>query len=499
EPTAEPTGAAEPTPTEVAEPTAEPTPTKAPQAYLDVAFDAYWDNSYSDDDKVELIRTRYNLIDLRTLEYPLLTDAVNKFNESYLTFVQSYIEELEEFAIYNYQEYGEELYLGPFAYESDMFVRRADEMVLSVGEYVHSYEGGVHGLDFFNAYNFDVQTGKPILLTDVIVDMSDLADILAAEMLEKYPDLMYWTETLQEEFVEYITPGDTEYRLEFTWTLEYDGVTFYFSSYEIGNYAQGTQQVTILYQEYPQIFSDFYFGETEEDYVRKAVGDNGCLSIDLDADGVTDHISISRNYSVETDCYESYEVTVNGNTYLQDVFNYSLEVYLVKSGGNHYLYVQRMVENDYQIVSVFKITADSVEFVDEFGGGLISFINPRDFKVIKMQDMLSTYPVLAECYVGADGMPVEKDGIYEVQSEIAITSTVEITAELVDEEGLMLGLSYTFPAGTTFTFKKTDGESFIDMLADDGQLCRFETSPGWPPTVNGMNAEEFFEMLWYAG
>ena len=111
---------------------------------------------------------------------------------------------------------------------------------------------------------------------------------------------------------------------------------------------------------------------------------------------------------------------------------------------------------------------------------------------------MSTFNGVARCFVGDDGMPVEKGGSYEITGEVIITSTVEITAELVDENGNLLGESKTFPAGTEFTFDTTDGMTYVDMNTSEGPRCRLYTSNEWPPTVNGMDAQNSFVMLWYA-
>ena len=81
---------------------------------------------------------------------------------------------------------------------------------------------------------------------------------------------------------------------------------------------------------------------------------------------------------------------------------------------------------------------------------------------------------------------------------------MDITAELVDEEGNLLGTTYTFPAGTEFAFIRTDCKTYEDAKTGDGRYCRLYID--WPseeedeyyyyhPTVNGMDAEACFGPL----
>lgn len=464
--------------------------------YLDVEFDYFSDNYY---EEVSMMYGHYNTIKFNSTEYPALTAALDAYNENHASEAQSYLDEMEEWAKDQCKEYGADMFIGPYVAERDMYLRRADTQVLSVVEACYSYEGGAHGNSYYTSVNFDVQTGEEIALESVITDMNRLPDILATEIQEKYSDLTFWTDDLAGMFQEYITPADTEYPPEFTWTVDYQGVTFYFNDYELGSYANGRQEVMLSYSEYPEIFDSTYFENVEKNYVVALINSWTGTDLDLNDDGVTDYISVKKNYSVDTDFCESFDVTVNGNTFTHETYFYDLWTYYVKSGDNNYLYVQRRAESDFECVSVFKITENSVEYIDDFSGSLGSFTNSMDFKVAKRMDLLSTYFGTADCYVGENGLPVEKNHVYSVTGEVVITSTVPITADLVDEEGNLLGTSHEFPAGTNFQFISTDSETYVDMLTSDGKNCRFYTTPGWPPTVNEMNAESCFEMLWYAG
>ena len=82
---------------------------------------------------------------------------------------------------------------------------------------------------------------------------------------------------------------------------------------------------------------------------------------------------------------------------------------------------------------------------------------------------------------------------------MVLTSITDMTVDLIDEEGNLLGSTYTFPAGTTYRFIATDGSSFVDVEMSDGQRGRLYVTSGWPIMVNGIDAEELFEMLYFAG
>ena len=57
------------------------------------------------------------------------------------------------------------------------------------------------------------------------------------------------------------------------------------------------------------------------------------------------------------------------------------------------------------------------------------------------------------------------------------------------------------PAGEELILYRTDNSSYVDMKRADGSICRLEVdlSRGWPQKVNGMDAEECFDGMMFAG
>lgn len=474
--------------------------------YLNVSVGKLHD---SEIDQISLMYGNCCLFELDAPEYPALEEAVAQYNTET---EQNWITSMNDLKSWAREDYdaavaeGYEFY-GPYVSEDEMYITRADDKALSAVTTNYWYSGGAHGMSGFSAVNFDTQTGRKLAIEDVIADTNALPNVLATEMLEQYPHLAttvqdMWSMSLEDYLASYLTPEEVDdITPEFTWTLGYEGVTFYFGAYEIGSYADGNQVVVLTYNEYPELFNKEYFTSVTQDYAVRIApfwyGEEGFT--DINSDGVMDVINVDGDYAAEFEMYSSLNVTVNGNTYRHEAYYYELTSYLVKANGNTYVYVERVGDSDFRTVSVFKITESSVEYVGDVDGSIVDLNNSADFGLIKRFDMLSTFWCIAKCYVGDDGMPVEKAGAYEIMGEGTITSTVEITAELVDENGNLLGESKAFPAGTIYDFERTDGMTYVDMLTNDGSRCRLYTTNQWPPTVNGMDAQNCFEMLNFAG
>lgn len=452
-----------------------------------------FESVYESNDNPFLWAVSYEYPVLDDERYPELSMAIQDYRMNYVRNIEAARDELAALAESDYSEYGEEQWMGYYTISESMTVKRADATAVSILEQGYLYQGGAHGSDGFGCFNVDTKTGDILALNDVITDMDALSEIIATEMLELYPDITYFTPTLEETIEMYITPEIT-----LTWTLDYNGVTFYFGSYEIGTYADGRQQVTVLFSEYPSIFNTYYFNNVVDDYVIPASA-WGSLDVDLDADGDLDHITTVENYTDPASGFSSFTICINGQEYTQDAYGWVLEPYYVRANGKSYLYVTGTQEDYVAESFVYEITGSSIEYKGNFNGAVKYFTNSSDFCVTERMNMISTMVGVAHCYVGADGMPVNKSGTYDVfqSEEIILTSTKEIAAELVDANGNLTGESYTFPVGSTFQYLRTDGKTYVDTLAGDGQYCRFyTTNGGWPPIVNGMDATECFETVY---
>lgn len=462
-------------------------------AEVSQAIQIDFESVYESNDNPFLWAVSYEYPVFDSEQYPELSQALQDYRMFYVRDIEAARDELAAMAEQDYAEWGEEQWMGYYSIDESMEVKRADATAVSILEQGYLYQGGAHGSDGFGCFNVDTQTGNRIALDDVITDMNALSGIIATEMLELYPDITYFTPTLEETIEMYINPEIT-----LTWTLDYNGVTFYFGSYEIGTYADGRQQVTVLFSEYPTLFNTYYFNNVTDDYVIPASA-WGTLDVDLDADRDTDHITVIENYTNPGEGFSSFTVRVNGQEYTQDAYGWVLDPYYVRANGKSYLYVTASTESSYAETFVYEITGNSIAYQGMFNGAVKYFTNSSDFCVTERMNMLSTMTVVARCYVGADGMPVNKSGTYDVykSEEIILTSVKEIMAEEVDEYGDLTGATCTFPEGTQFTYLRTDGKIYVDMLASNGQQCRFYISNAeWPPTVNGMDATEYFETIY---
>ncbi len=295
-------------------------------------------------------------------QYPELSMAIQDYRMNYVRNIEAARDDLKALAEHDYYEYGADSWMGYYYFVENMKVKRADEIAVSIVEQGYMYQGGAHGSEGFGCFNVDSRTGDRITLDDVIVKMDLLPEIIATEMLELYPDITYWTPTLEETIEAYITPEIT-----LTWTLEYNGVTFYFGSYEIGSYADGLQQVTVLYSEYQPIFNAYYFENVAEDYIIPANA-GGTINADIDADRESDHITVEENYTGADGGFTSFTIRMGEQEYTQDAYGWAAEPYYVRLKGKSYVYVTVSTEDISGETYVYEITGSSIVYKGAFTG-----------------------------------------------------------------------------------------------------------------------------------
>ena len=84
---------------------------------------------------------------------------------------------------------------------------------------------------------------------------------------------------VKEEYLDNFTQQDLN------WTMGYQGISFQFNPYMIAPYASGMQEVTVWFEEEPELFVESYTQVPEKGYVvscsnsEKSLSDMGALTV----------------------------------------------------------------------------------------------------------------------------------------------------------------------------------------------------------------------------
>jgi hypothetical protein len=223
-----------------------------PQVLLNSQWDWY---STGEPTYKDLFHNQYELARLdreSAAVYPELDSALKDWSAEKQADEENYNSYMHELAD-DYNANGAQVL--PLKGQSDLYVRRADEKVLSLLELSSSYEGGVHGMYGFSGYNFDSRTGEKLTLDSVFRNTEDLPGLIAGSLWKTYPEKSFFSpdETLAEDYAK------GRYK-DWNWTLDPNGVTFYFAPYYLASYADGALEAFIPFRGNESIFTGA-FGE----------------------------------------------------------------------------------------------------------------------------------------------------------------------------------------------------------------------------------------------
>lgn len=387
--------------------------------------------------------------------------------------------------------------------EEMLFVQRADRRILSLRKEFYSYLGGVHPIYGVLGYNFDSETGEKLELDDVVTDFEQAMELVEQKLFEIYDKEAFYPDV--EEMFDKFTPE------EISWIMGYQGITFLFNPYAIAPYASGLMEVTLWYQDTPELFVERYVSVPEDGYVVSlALG----RAHELDRDHTDGWADLLTVYSESSNGYafDKLTVTLNENTYEDtDICLYEISAYLVCTGehgrSNYYLYIYGPIEDGHKMY-VYDLNQKEIKRIERienvfFPGDWYSGV--EEFEVYYEPVFTDPANVTMHSRLWTMGLFLgEKDYFVdpetgEMRGKKASYTIPEYTWPIttkvsLEAEELAEGSKTELPAGEVFYYKRTDGTSYVDICSEYGTEYRITVDhSGDYPTINGLSVEECFE------
>ncbi|SHJ70534.1 DUF3298 and DUF4163 domain-containing protein [Pseudobutyrivibrio xylanivorans] len=466
--------------------------------------EAYEDGVYSD----AYVTGHYDMYKLspETREaYPALNTAIeDSMNARKKKYDETHAEYLDSSK--QLRESGE---VSTFVLESDLFLRRADEKVISFVDQDTEYAAGAHGVTRYESYNFDVQSGKEILLADIVTDKEAFQSKLAQALTEKYGEDTF---------------NDLEGNLEdlsldnYEWAFDYNGITFY--SNEFASYSAGVITANLPYDS-AFLTQDFAINSNEGYISQIPLYYPDTTHIDI-VDSLDEGISISPNYdpnNLDLFWIQSLNISKDGQTFTtDDLYVWDVEAYIIHMpDGTESLMLMTTGDNDYSCSYVYSLDGQiKLLSNDNFSHGMVCEgddygqivpIDPEKVAFVSRFDLLATFGGTRNYSFESNGTFTSVDKYYKTSRthQQDLVSKMELTVPVVDEAGEETGEEVTLPSGTHYSIIRTNGEDEVDCRIEDGRIIRFhlENPSGegyiYDIEINGINAEDIFETLWYAG
>ena len=298
----------------------------------------------------------------------------------------------------------------------DVQIRRADSVAVSVLSDSFLVYGNINDR-YLNGTTYDTETGKQLMITDVIKDMSKIPAIVKKELTAHT-----WTgDFTSENSVEDYFRDTPENGIR--WMLDYSGVTFYFRNGDVAEIGRnGHLAATVSFAQYPELFHEKYMTVPTSYMVELPLNHPFCA--DLDGDGDLEELNVTPVLDERGLLYESFDIYSDTDAQYYHA-DFSADTthrtggyhpYYVKTAdGRHYLYVfaegSELASNDMKL-RVIDITGGGFKEVGDMhiAPGYVPvdcswvLTDPENM----MLENFETQQETAAYRVGSDGMPVRK-------------------------------------------------------------------------------------------
>ena len=280
-------------------------------------------NKYEWEDDTLLVQSEHSYVTLRDGEnYPEMAETLNQLS---VMQKRSMEDEFDNFCSMAREE------MKTYVSTLDVQVRRADSIVVSLLSDSYSDYGQIENYRVFHGSNYDTQTGRALMLNEVVNVNNDLALAVQEELTgHMWTGEFYSEDTVEDYFAN--TPYDS-----FHWTLDYTGVTFYFAPGELCD--GGAMTATVSFAQYPELFNEKYM-EVPESYTVELPLDISFFT-NLDGDDALEGVSLSGWYDEERNHYLDCGIFTDTDAgyHYEECYVYDFHPYYVRAESGHYLYL----------------------------------------------------------------------------------------------------------------------------------------------------------------
>lgn len=392
-----------------------------------------------------------------------------------------------------------------FFYNNKVSVRRADLRALSLLRTDSIYKGGARPMDTVQTTVFDTATGEKLQLSDVSTDIPMLLNRAKNALYAgtNATGITYYN--LENCFAELAKKDPSELK----WTLDYQGITFWFNPGEIAGEEFGVLSATVFFFGNESLFADNY-RQVPSEYLWSFDNSTWCS---FDDSAVI--------YRLEVGCvpgdgaWDKPFIAVGDKVYSYDQFECdSVKPMLFHSKVGTGLFLD-LKAGDYHSLTGFAFRNDRPELLwvmnntepAHYGVALehdfTEVLSRPDEMVLDTQiNPLSTTRGRRKYAAYGAGMPQPLDNFYQLTRTVRLTLKEALTVEMLDESDPAKPAvsTETLPAGTVLIVERTDNESYVDArILSDGRYCRIKAElTSWPQMVNGREAAYIFEGISYS-
>lgn len=465
-------------------------------------------------------------------EYPALSEALDRFREAaHSNAVEAYHE--REGVLPDVLDAGDAVQtLGG---EVHSMVRRADAKAVSIVNYWWDYSGGAHMSYGYGAVNFDTVSGAEITLEDLLTDEGKLT--INSRIGEEL-DALYTELSTGGMVADYLWD-------DYTFSIEPDGVTFWFNPYEIAAYSEGALTAKLYFDRDADMLKPDYRGDNDAWFVEIGTEipyrfgghsveawnipdsdypDSGWYSgfgLEFDAPEGSNRW-IDRLTSSTAD--SEWTVPEGRNIVLDQNGGFEAHFYYARIPAGDYVVATMTMENDASTVMVYRADGarvgemsltgpDSftypeppadVDAVDDwslYDSYHVALTNPENVSLTTRFYQFGTWGGTGTYSLTPTGFQLSGKLLYNAgEYVLTLKQDLTVTPRAADDWTVSTDGEATLPAGTEVELVATDRESTYFRAPDNTVFAlAYDTPDEYPPTVDGVPEDELFDGLLYAG
>ena len=321
---------------------------------------------WSDDGEYLDVFMEYSCITLDEADgaFPELEEALDQLSVSMKNAMEDEFDNLcsfaEEVSAANPEDF--EKYVSTL----DVQVRRADSVAVSLLSDSFSDYGRIEDFRALHGTTLDSRTGQELKLTDVITNMEQLSELVQSELKRNTLYDEMFSETAAADYFAN-TPEDG-----ISWTLDYNGVSFYFGPGDLADEEYGRLNVTVQFKDCPDVFAEKYLEVPEAYTVGLPL--HTSFFTDVNEDWSVEELMVAANpvkpegflrWGGEAGCSD-FGIYLNNEEgyYFEEWFAYGFRPYYVKAEDGTswlYLYCRNSLEGiDDLTLQIFRLDGGTV-------------------------------------------------------------------------------------------------------------------------------------------
>ena len=450
------------------------------------------DNRFADDGTL-LVEGRFQTIEVSGEGYEKAAGAIREWT---IKQEEAFVKNVDLNESYALDEVGNNPNFYGYSSTVEINPVRTDASIISLKGFYYDYSGGVHGNYSSIGTTFDVKTGQQLSFWDLTEDRDTFSrytlDAALQQVTEDYADGLF--EGYQEIIKEI-------WETEPNWYLDASGLTIVFSPYEIGPYAMGEAYVRLNYHELGTLL--------KEEYQMGAQAGVAVLPLGEEAEISLNHVSGEKEI-VKLYWKENGEEYIGLNQYMLSVGEQTIlaaeidrldSIYLIqKENGKTFLLFEGDMASDDYVTYLYELTdgqiqktykSDSCAFICE------GTVTTEGMRLGIRVDALGTYTAYGYYEITEEGSLEPISEWYEIESSYQGLTNIKDLPVVIEGEQTVL------PAGSQIRITATNRNGIlkyqkIDSI-EEGEIHYTAGEDNWPVYIDGINENEYFEMLPYAG